>query len=146
MQQVTSTSSMINNYRTEDPRSPLQKLNRRQLRAFCQHHNIAFRISQPATALREAVAGAGLTGTEPYTYPAPREATEFIDRPQGMSVRDVSSMSPPQLRKICRERGITTLPNGDPITNKAKKVDLLEALLQKPLVSQERVDMSFVDG
>lgn len=40
----------------------------------------------------------------------------------------IDKMSPPQLRKVCRERGIDTLKDGTPISNKSKKVDLLLAL------------------
>lgn len=140
MQQVTSTSSLINNYMTEDPRSPLQKLDRKQLRAFCKHYNLEYTIAMPATTLREIVQGAGYNGTESFTYPAPREATPVQEsQPTEPSVMpDVSKMSPPQLRKICRERGIETLSDGSPITKRAKKAELLDALLAKPLVSPEQ--------
>lgn len=40
----------------------------------------------------------------------------------------IDKMSPPQLRKVCRERGITHFEDGTQIDNKAKKVDLLKVL------------------
>lgn len=148
MQQVTSTSSLINNFRTEDPRSPLQKLDRKQLRAFCKHYNLEYTITMPATTLREIVAGAGYDGTQPFTYPAPREATPVQEpKPQDPPVMpDVARMSPPQLRKICRLRGIEKLPDGKPITNRAKKDELLQALMANPVVSQDVPQMGLDNG
>jgi hypothetical protein len=40
--------------------------------------------------------------------------------------------SPPQLRKILRERGVTTFEDGRPITNRAKKPELLKLLGFEP--------------
>jgi len=155
MQQVSSTSSMINNYRTEDPRSPLQKLDRRQLRAFCKHYGLAYTIAMPATTLREIVMGAGYDGTQPFTYPAPRDE---VAEPVTTAVVPVASidmsnlppevqkMSPPQLKKICKERGITKLATGEPIGRKAKKIELIQALLANPQVSETQPQMGFDNG
>jgi hypothetical protein len=88
----------INKTWANDPRGPLEKMRRHELRQFCKDHGVHFEVGMPATTLRLLIEQRGLTGLEPAPVkpvkPAPEPQYEY-QAPEISTVEIPASTSPP---------------------------------------------------
>lgn len=124
MQQTSISGNLGPTFRTDDPRQPLEKMSRRELRAFCAGHGIDFSMAMPATSLDPQFPGlvqliqrCGMTGMEPV----PKPKIEPEPAPPDDTLDKLAEKKMPELRKLCKQLGIKQTP-------KDKKVTLLEKI------------------
>lgn len=88
---------------TIDPREPLARLRRYDLRRYAQHHKVNCHPDTPADTMRLLVKERGLDGTD---WP---KVLEILNKPKEGDILEDMSMS--ELRKLCKEKGLTQAPS-----------------------------------
>lgn len=77
-----------------DPRTPLERMRRKQLYAYADAFDVSYPTDCSAETLRNILAGAGITGQPPPEVP----------------VKAFEDMTMPELRKACKEYGLPQKP------------------------------------
>lgn len=115
--------------RVIDPRTPLGKLRRRQLYAYADHFDVPYSPGEGAESVRQKLQLKGIQGTElsqmPEQAPVKQLSVENPEQP------DYTHVSMPELRKLCKQRGLKQ-------SIRDKKPDLIRKLTDGQVPAERR--------